>query len=61
MQLKKAFELLLTIRAELNDLLNEYVVVVRMVSGIKELLYFPNQLIQVPIHQSVSARLHKDA
>ena len=54
MQLKKAFKLLLTIRTVFNDVLNEHVVVVVwMVSGMKELLLFPSQLLPVPIHQSI--------
>ena len=52
-QPKKALS---TIRAVLNDVLDEHVVVVVwMVSGMKELLYFPK--LPVPMHQSVCTGL----
>ena len=54
MQLKKAFKTLFTIRTVLHNLLDKHVVVVVwMVSGMKKLLYFPNQLFPVAIHQSI--------
>ena len=57
MQLKKAFEALSTIRTVSNDILDVHaVVVVWMVSGMKELLHLPNQLLPIAIHQSVSTR-----
>ena len=47
------------IRAVLNDVLDEHVVVVVwIVSGMKELFHFPNQLLPVAIHQNVYTRLH---
>jgi len=52
-QPKKAFEVLFTIRAPFNDSLYEHAVVVRIVSGMKELLQFPKQLLPVAIHQTV--------
>ena len=56
-QSKKAFELLSTIRAGSNNLLDVHEVVVWIVSGMKELLHFPNQLLSVTIHQTVSTCL----
>ena len=56
-QPKKAFELPSTIRAGSNNLLDVHGVVVWIVSGMKELLHFPNQLLPVAIHQTVSTRL----
>ena len=53
-QPKKAVEVLFTIRSTSNDLLNEHVVVMRIVSGMKKLLHFSNQLLLVAIYQSVS-------
>ena len=54
-QLKKAFEALSTIRTVSNDILDVHeVVVVWMVSSMKELLHLPNQLLPIAIHQSVS-------
>jgi len=56
-QLKKAFEALFTIRTVSNNLSDDHaVVVVWMVSSMKELLHFPNQLLPMAIHQSVSTR-----
>jgi len=56
-QLKKAFEALFTIRTVSNDLSDDHaVVVIWMVSSMKELLHFPNQLLPMAIRQSVSTR-----
>ena len=52
-QSKKAFKLLSTIRTVIDNSLDVPVVVVWMVSDIKELLYFPNQLLLVSIYQTV--------
>jgi len=52
--LKKLSRALFTIRTVLNNLSDEHaVVVVWMVSGMKELLHFPNQPFPVAIHQSI--------
>ena len=58
MQPKKATKALSTIRAELNDTLDVHTIVVWIVSGMKELLHLPNQLLPVTIHQSVCTYLH---
>ena len=52
-QSKKAFKLLSTIRTIIDNSLDIPVVVIWIVSNIKELLYFPNQLLLVPIYQTV--------
>ena len=56
---KKAFEPS-TIRTVLNDCSDMHVIVVWIVSGMKELLHFPKQLLPMAIHQSVwhSTRPH---
>ena len=54
---KKAVEALSTIRTVLNDCSDVHAVVVWIVSGIKELLHLPNQLLPVTIHQTVSTCL----
>ena len=51
MQPKKAFEMLSTIRADLNDLSDMHVVVVWIISSIKKHLHFSKQLLPVAIHQ----------
>ena len=55
-QPKKAFEPS-TIRTVFNDCSDVHAVVVWIVSGMKELLHFPKQLLPVAIHQSVSTCL----
>jgi len=61
-QPKKAFKALSTIRSVFNDLLNEHMIVVWIVSGMKELLHFPIELLPVAIHQSICTRVRvKDA
>ena len=57
-QPKKAVEVLFTIRSTSNDLLNEHVVVMRIVSGMKKLLHFSNQLLLVAIHQCLYTSLY---
>ena len=49
-QPKKALS---TIRAVLNDVSDVHVVVVWIVSAMKELLHFPKQLLPVTIHRNV--------
>ena len=58
MQPKKPFELFFIIRAPMNNWLDMYVIVARMVSSTKELLQFPHQLPPVAIHQTISTHLH---
>ena len=53
MQPKKAFKLLSTIRTVFNDCFDVHVIVVWIVSSMKELLHFPIELLPVAIHQSV--------
>ena len=61
MQPKKAYEALSTIKAPFSDWLDDHAVVVWVVSGMKELLHFPNQLLPIAIHQSVCTRVHVKA
>ena len=42
----------------MNNWLDMYVIVARMVSSTKELLQFPHQLPPVAIHQTISTHLH---